>query len=954
MDRPLYNSRITKAYVDYLVCYRPEYDVDAALERAGISRFELEDPAHWFTQDQVDRFQDIVARETRIPNLSREAGRFGARSPGMGAARRYTLGLLNPASVYLLAGKVAALFSRGARIKARRLGPRQIEITADPNPGVREKPYQCENRLGSLEAVSLLFSHRMARVEHPECVHRGGTVCRYLVHIPFTPHAFWRRARNAALLVLIPASLTAVFALPVGAWIPAVLGSALAVVLLHLQTERLEKQDLIRTLQTQGEVARGELDDMRTRANHALLIQGVGQAAASLRDEDALVHAVLEVLVERLDFDRALIVLGPPDGGPLNRVYEKGHPMEQARMLREADGGSPFQETGDALRRRTPVSLGDVDAVRRALPAGVVALLERLEAREGVCAPMICEQDLVGLLVVHHRTTSKPLTQSDLRLLEGVASHIAVGVVNARSYRRLESSEQSYRELVQAANSVILRTDPAGRITFFNRFAEELFGFSSTEILGRSLVGTLLPDTREAADELKELLAALQEDRAQPVAREARNLRRNGESVWIAWTYRPLFDRNGRMKEVLCIGNDVTEMAEARREREALRNRLHRARRMEAVGALAGGVAHELNNILSGIVSYPELLLMDLSSQSPLRKPVETIREAGNKAAEIVQDMLLLSRRGVTATEPLSLNHIVRMTLDSADHRSLAERHPGVHVACSLEHEPVRTLGSPEHLVRALQSLILNGFLAMERGTLGISTRSVILEQGHAGYERVEAGNYAVLEVSDEGPVLRPEDLERIFEPFYTKKFLKRAGTGLGLPVVWGIVKDHLGFVDVRSGPGPGTTFTLYLPSVAEGPGREAAPGEDAGARPGKGETILVVDDIAEQRTIAAGILGRLGYRVVSMASGEAALEYLKAHSVDLVVLDMVMDPGMDGLETYQGMLKVRPGQKAVLASGYAETGRVQEARRLGAGAYLRKPYTVEKLGRAVRRELDR
>ncbi len=294
------------------------------------------------------------------------------------------------------------------------------------------------------------------------------------------------------------------------------------------------------------------------------------------------------------------------------------------------------------------------------------------------------------------------------------------------------------------------------------------------------------------------------------------------------------------------------------------------------------------------------------------------------------------------------------MTLDSADHQSLAARHRGVHVACVLGREPVRTLGSPEHLVRALQGLILNAFPAMERGTLRIATRNVTLGQDHAGYERVKCGDYAVLEVSDEGPALGPEDLERIFEPFYTKKFLKRTGTGLGLPVVWGIVKDHGGFVDVRSGPGPGTTFTLYLPSVAEGPASDAAPPEDAGPRPGKGETILVVDDIAEQRTIAAGILSRLGYRVLPMAGGEAALEYLKVHSVDLVVLDMVMDPGMDGLETYQSMLKVRPGQKAILASGYAETERVREARRLGAGAYLRKPYTVEKLGRAVRRELDR
>ncbi len=172
--------------------------------------------------------------------------------------------------------------------------------------------------------------------------------------------------------------------------------------------------------------------------------------------------------------------------------------------------------------------------------------------------------------------------------------------------------------------------------------------------------------------------------------------------------------------------------------------------------------------------------------------------------------------------------------------------------------------------------------------------------------------------------------------------------------MVWGIVKDHGGFVEVSSGPDPGTTFTLYLPTVREDARPSASPRPEGDPQPGRGETVLGVDDIAEQRTIAAGILNRLGYRAVSMESGEAAVAYLAENTADLVVLVMVMDPGMDGLETYVRILDVRPGQRAIIASGYAETDRVREARRLGAETYLKKPYTIEKLGRAVRRELDR
>ena len=956
---PLYNSRITRSYVDYLAQHEPEYDVDSALERAGIHRFEVEDPTHWLTQEQVDRFHDILARETRNPHISREVGRYAAQAPGMGPAKRYTLGMLNPASVYLLAGRIAAMFSRGARVKARKVGKARMEITARANPGVEEKPYQCENRLGQLEAVSLLFSDRLADVAHPECMHRGGEACRYLVKIPPAPQVPWKRARNAAALLLIPACLAAALSLPSAAWIPLNLAFVLLVALTALQAERVEKSELARILRSQGKVARGELNEMETRASNALLIQEIGHAASSIPDENRLARTVLGILEQRLDFDRSLVFLRPTEGGPLAYACGTGQSDEQEAILGKTtiDVFPDRDSSGDDTRLAdsTPRLLSSPARIRRALPEALADLLAELDIPKCICTPLICENELLGLLIVHRSHPHRALTKSDLSLLEGVASHMAVSMANARGYRKLEISEQNYRELVQSSNSVILRADPQGCITFLNRFAGQLFGLSEEEVLGRNLVGTILPDVPLMTEEIRNLFEDLRRNPTHRIAKETRSLRQNGKEIWIAWTFRALFDRGGDLKEVLCIGNDITEMTQTREEKEELKNRLHRARRMEAVGTLAGGVAHELNNILSGIVSYPELLLMDLSPESPLRRPVETIQKAGSKAAEIVQDMLLLSRRGVTTTEPLGLNHLVRMTLDSADHKELTSRHPGVRVALALEQDLTLTPASPEHLVRALRSLILNGFLAMpEGGTLRISTLNRTLDQDLEGYERVKAGSYAVLQVSDEGQSLGPEDLERIFEPFYTKKTLKRAGTGLGLPVVWGIVKDHGGFVDVSSGPDLGTTFTLYLPTVREDARPSASPRPEGDPQPGKGETVLVVDDIAEQRTIAAGILNRLGYRAVSMESGEAAVAYLAENTADLVVLDMVMDPGMDGLETYGRILDVRPGQRAIIASGYAETDRVREARRLGAGTYLKKPYTIEKLGRAVRRELDR
>jgi CheY-like chemotaxis protein len=238
-------------------------------------------------------------------------------------------------------------------------------------------------------------------------------------------------------------------------------------------------------------------------------------------------------------------------------------------------------------------------------------------------------------------------------------------------------------------------------------------------------------------------------------------------------------------------------------------------------------------------------------------------------------------------------------------------------------------------------------------GALTIATSNQYLDKPIQGYDAVREGDYAVLSVSDTGEGIPAADLKRIFEPFYTKKVMGRSGTGLGLAVVWGTVKDHDGYIDVRSEEGKGSTFSLYFPVT-----REDMVSEQKAVLPesyaGRGESILVVDDVKEQRELATKMLTRLGYQVSAAASGEEAIEYLKAHRVDLMVLDMIMDPGIDGLETYQKVVKNNPKQKAIIVSGFSETNRVKKAQELGAGAYVKKPYVMERIGLAVRNELDR
>ncbi|MBC8179327.1 MAG: response regulator [Deltaproteobacteria bacterium] len=388
-------------------------------------------------------------------------------------------------------------------------------------------------------------------------------------------------------------------------------------------------------------------------------------------------------------------------------------------------------------------------------------------------------------------------------------------------------------------------------------------------------------------------------------------------------------------------------------ENRNLEDKLQRVQKMEAMGLMAGGIAHDLNNILSGIVSYPELLLMDLPKDSPLRKPIKTIQESGMRAADVVEDLLTIARGVATGKEALDLNTLVTEYLRSAEHQKLERIHPLTVFKTELDAELLNVTGSASHVKKILMNLIANSSEAIEgKGTVTVSTINRYLDEPLKGYEDVRTGEYVLLSVSDDGSGISPQDLDRIFEPFYTKKVMGRSGTGLGLAVVWNSMQDHDGYINVKSSE-KGTAFELYFPVTRE---EVAAEGEEVPLEDylGHGEKILVVDDEERQREIASGILTKLGYIAESVSSGEDAIEYVKTNPVDLILLDMVMPKGINGRKTYEEIIKIRPGQKAIIASGYAKTKEVDKAQELGAGKYIKKPYTLPKVGLAVKEELEK
>ncbi len=417
-------------------------------------------------------------------------------------------------------------------------------------------------------------------------------------------------------------------------------------------------------------------------------------------------------------------------------------------------------------------------------------------------------------------------------------------------------------------------------------------------------------------------------------------------AAWILLLKRQVADRTADLER------ELHERAQTEKEKKLLQQEIHRSKKMEALGLLAGGVAHDLNNILTGIVGYPDLILPRLDPQSTMYRQVEAMQNSGKQAVAVVADLLTITRGTASVKEPIDINQAVMDYLHSPEQSKFMQQYPQITVRKELGTGLPCLLGSQVHIRKTIMNLVLNGFEAMKDcpGTLTIRTEVCEVDESTPARADVASGKYVMLVIADTGVGIAREDLERIFEPFYSKKKMARSGTGLGLAVVWNTVRDHDGYIQVQSAE-QGTRFVMYFPAIEE----SAA---DLGALStvddlqGRGERILVVDDEQQVRELAVDMLTRLQYTAVGVTSGEQALAWLADHPADLVILDMIMDPGMDGLATYSSIVQLHPGQKAVIASGYAENDKVRKALALGAGEYMRKPYSIETLGQVLRRVL--
>lgn len=403
----------------------------------------------------------------------------------------------------------------------------------------------------------------------------------------------------------------------------------------------------------------------------------------------------------------------------------------------------------------------------------------------------------------------------------------------------------------------------------------------------------------------------------------------------------------------VCAIRDLSDRVRAEEESLALQNKLAKANKLQALGLMAGAVAHDLNNILTGVVSYPELLLSQLHESDRFYVELKKIQAAGKRAAAVVADLVMLARGGSSTTVVENINDIILNHLSSIEHCERLVKYPKVVIQTNLQQDLHHVCCSHQHFHKILLNLIGNALESVqENGLIRISTQNCKFIHPVSANNAAMAGEeFVKISLSDNGPGIRDKDLEHIFDPFYTTKKMGKSGTGLGLTIVWNTVQEYKGWIEVKDNR-PGAVFEIYLPAAPEytAVSADASIGHQL---QGNGEKILLIDDLPEQNETMEKMLVNMGYMPFSVGSGEEGIAFVQSQPVDLVLLDMIMGDGLNGRQTYERILEIYPGQKTIFLSGYSKNEDILKAKALGVSHFLEKPITRRKLGTAIKQVLS-
>jgi two-component system cell cycle sensor histidine kinase/response regulator CckA len=661
----------------------------------------------------------------------------------------------------------------------------------------------------------------------------------------------------------------------------------------------------------------------------SLLVE-VNAALASALDVESILNQILSRLAERERLSHARIY----------KVDEKAGELQCVAFGGSNDKMSPVISLQDdnlltwAIRQKEAIYVQQVQTDPRCHEFDE-------QERCAYAVPLQTSAKVLGVLDVAtddvdgiHFVTRK--------LIDQVASQTALALERSELYQQLRVSEERFRSIFEQVTFGVVLARLDGRLFAVNPAFARLLDCALQDVEGKLL--SEITDSRDAINPegwVRELL----ESEAPQICFEKRYVRGTGEPVWCATTITLLRDDSGRPSHFLGIVQDIHERKQAEVECTRLQQQLFQAQKMEALGTLAGGIAHDLNNLLGVMLGFASLARQRLRVDDPLQESMGMIEESAHRAGELTRQLLGFARPERQSSKPVCVQEVLERV------RRMVERtfDRNINVAIQKGSEPLWVNTEPSYLEQALLNLCINARDAMPKGgslKIEVSRDTPESERKHLP-PALTHRDYVSISVTDTGSGIASEALPRIFDPFFTTKGLGH-GTGLGLAMVYGFVKSHDGFVKAESDPGKGARFTITLPAIPaplSQPYRELATIE-----PGRG-TILVVDDEPLVRAFASQGLKGLGYEVLTAENGGEALQIYEKHraTIDCVLMDLIM-PELSGLEAYRELRAQDPHVRVVFASGYSTGEILRDAPEARSAVFIGKPYTLAGLSLALRK----
>ncbi|EFK10181.1 PAS domain S-box protein [delta proteobacterium NaphS2] len=905
IDDPLYNSQLIKNFVEYAKEVHPDVNIDEVLRYGGITNYQLEDTGHWLTQNQVDRFHEILVQQSGDPAISRKAGRFAASSKASGILRQVALGLMTPSSAYWAVQKLNSRVSRGFSFKLKKLGSNKIELIAILEPGVSEKPYQCENRFGLMEALAKPFTNKFANVEHPICIHRGGETCNYIISWEVPAFLKLKQIGYYSILIGLLLSIAFFFLLPLFNWV------VLDIILIFLSfspflySEHLEKKDLIKTIKKQGSAASDLLEQMDIRYNNALLVQEIGQVTSEVLDIDEVVKRVIGVMEKRLDFDRGMIMLANKEKTRLLFNFGYGYEEKLNDILQDTEFHLDKPESKgvgvEAFRKQQSFLVDDVNEISGDLSEKSLEFVKITKAHSFICVPIVYEKESLGILTVDNIESKRSFTESDMNLLKGIASQAAINIVEAMTFQKIHESEEKYRTILESIEEGYFEVDLAGRLTFFNDSVCRILGYTPDELKGMENRDYTDPETS------RRMYRAFNE--TYRTGRPANFLgyritRKDGEQRNLELTASLLKNSEGEPSGFRGVIRDVT----GRKRAEALhREKLTAEAANRAKSQFLANMSHEIRTPLNGIIGMTELAMMrDMDSKH--RNILQTIQTESNSLLVIINDILDFSKieAEMLQLEEISFDpaSVVENVVKAFVHRA---EQKGLGITVSMERDiPDGVIGDPGRLRQILINLVGNAVKFTQKGEIGIEARVA---------EDLDKRIKLRFAVKDTGIGIPQDKKKTIFKSFTqadSSTTRKYGGTGLGTTISKHLAELMGGEIGVESEVGTGSIF--WFTAVFQKQPVEAVPRIQNDENPlmnseplkkrQESLNILLVEDYPTNQQVAASHLKTFGHHVDVAENGLAALELYRKNYYHLILMDIQM-PIMDGYEATREIRKL-------------------------------------------------